>query len=122
MPRSTNAAARAVMDRLRKEHGMLSKIAHEIGVYAQAVHQWTMVPLERVVDVERITGIPREELRPDFHLPRGVTGQTPTPTPTKPRKANGKAERKQQRERQRRARIHPERRPVRHQKNRSAQR
>lgn len=75
MPKTTTnkaaqAAARGVMNRLREEHGMLSKIAREIGVYAQAVHQWKMVPLERVVDVERITGIPREQLRPDYHLPR----------------------------------------------------
>jgi DNA-binding transcriptional regulator YdaS (Cro superfamily) len=115
------------MEKLRSELGLLSRIAHEIGVYAQAVHQWQAVPLERVVDVERVTGIPREKLRPDFHLPRAeiapegfawklisLSGRS--------RKANGKAKRKQQRKGKRRAGIHPKRRAVRHQENRSAQR
>ena len=32
----------------------------------QAISQWDEVPLTRVFDVERVTGISREELRPDF--------------------------------------------------------
>ncbi|MDK4703873.1 Cro/CI family transcriptional regulator [Rhizobium sp. CNPSo 4062] len=35
------------------------------GVTSQAVSQWKKVPAERVLDVERITGISRHELRPD---------------------------------------------------------
>lgn len=35
------------------------------GVSSQAVSQWKKVPAERVLDVERITGISRHELRPD---------------------------------------------------------
>lgn len=31
-----------------------------------AVSQWKRVPAERFADVERLTGIPREELRPDI--------------------------------------------------------
>lgn len=31
----------------------------------QAVSQWKKIPAERVLDVERITGISRHELRPD---------------------------------------------------------
>jgi DNA-binding transcriptional regulator YdaS (Cro superfamily) len=32
----------------------------------QAIDQWDVIPLARVPDVARATGIPREELRPDF--------------------------------------------------------
>lgn len=64
------AQGKLAMSDLRAQRGLLSHIARELGVKPQAVHQWTMVPLERVLEVERITGIPREKLRPDFHLTR----------------------------------------------------
>jgi len=35
------------------------------GLSSQAVSQWKKVPAERVLDVERVTGISRHELRPD---------------------------------------------------------
>lgn len=35
------------------------------GVTSQAVSQWRKVPAERVLDVERITGVSRHKLRPD---------------------------------------------------------
>jgi len=33
----------------------------------QAVSQWQRVPTDHVIDVERITGIRRERLRPDIY-------------------------------------------------------
>jgi len=36
------------------------------GITPQAISQWDQIPLNRVFDVERATGIPRAELRPDF--------------------------------------------------------
>jgi len=33
-----------------------------------AVYRWKHIPVRRLSDVERITGIPREELRPDIFL------------------------------------------------------
>lgn len=53
----------------RHERGLISKVASGLGVTHSAVSQWDRVPAERVVEVERITGIPRHELRPDLHLP-----------------------------------------------------
>lgn len=35
----------------------------------QAISQWTRVPAERVLDVERLTGISRYALRPDVFGP-----------------------------------------------------
>jgi len=46
--------------------GSIAKLADAIGTSRQAVHQWYVVPLNRVWDVERVTKIPHEELRPDF--------------------------------------------------------
>ena len=46
--------------------GSIAELADAIGTSRQAVHQWYMIPLNRVFDVERVTKIPHEELRPDF--------------------------------------------------------
>ena len=37
------------------------------GISSQAVSQWQRVPVERVLDVERLTGISRHKLRPDIY-------------------------------------------------------
>jgi DNA-binding transcriptional regulator YdaS (Cro superfamily) len=51
--------------------GSRSKLAAALGIYRQAVHDWNAVPIKHLDAVERITGIPREELRPDiFKAPR----------------------------------------------------
>jgi DNA-binding transcriptional regulator YdaS (Cro superfamily) len=63
------AAAEAVMLKIRAEHGLQTRIAEGLGISPQAVGQWSVIPLDRIVEVERVTGIPRHELRPDFHLP-----------------------------------------------------
>ncbi len=47
--------------------GLRIKIARELGITHGAVSQWRRLPAERVLDVEKITGIPRHELRPDLY-------------------------------------------------------
>lgn len=42
-------------------------ISRELGITHGAVYQWKKVPAERVLEVERVTGIPRHELRPDLY-------------------------------------------------------
>jgi hypothetical protein len=37
------------------------------GLTPQAVSQWRRVPAERTLDVERVTGVSRHELRPDLY-------------------------------------------------------
>jgi len=49
-----------------KAAGGIAKLAAAVGTTKQAVHQWYMVPLNRVWDVEKATGIPHADLRPDF--------------------------------------------------------
>lgn len=46
--------------------GGMAQLASQLGVARQAVYQWRRIPVDRVADVERITGIPRSELRPDI--------------------------------------------------------
>lgn len=47
--------------------GSVAKFAEKIGVSRQVVYLWDKIPAERVVEVEKATGIPREFLRPDLY-------------------------------------------------------
>lgn len=47
--------------------GTISSLAKILKISRQAVSQWDCVPLERVLVVEEKTGVPRQELRPDFY-------------------------------------------------------
>lgn len=42
-------------------------LAATLGITAQAVSQWDEVPPLRVLAVERVSGVPRHELRPDLY-------------------------------------------------------
>lgn len=47
----------------------LRPLAAALGVSYQAVHKWQRVPAERVLEIERLRGIPRSRLRPDLYPP-----------------------------------------------------
>ncbi|WP_073015642.1 Cro/CI family transcriptional regulator [Roseibium suaedae] len=53
----------------RGKRGLIKTIADELGITHGAVSQWKIVPALRVLDVERITGLRRSELRPDLYPP-----------------------------------------------------
>jgi hypothetical protein len=55
------------MKLLRDKRGMMARVARELRITRAAVTFWPRVPAERVIDVERISGIPREQLRPDLY-------------------------------------------------------
>ena len=44
-------------------------LARKLGVKRSAVYQWPKCPVQRVLDVERLSGVPRHELRPDIYPP-----------------------------------------------------
>lgn len=45
------------------------------GITPQAISQWRQVPVERVLAVEKATGVPRHELRPDIYpAPESLSG------------------------------------------------
>lgn len=55
-----------VCDLAKTKAGGPAALAKAIGgVTSQAVSQWKKIPAERVLDIERLTGISRHELRPD---------------------------------------------------------
>ncbi len=50
--------------------GSQSELAYRLGITSGAISQWGSVPLQRVLDVEAATGVPRYVLRPDFFVSR----------------------------------------------------
>jgi DNA-binding transcriptional regulator YdaS (Cro superfamily) len=54
---------------LRAVHGRSSALAVALGITPGAISQWDRVPAERVLEVEKATGIPRQVLRPDVYGP-----------------------------------------------------
>jgi DNA-binding transcriptional regulator YdaS (Cro superfamily) len=46
-----------------------SELGRRLGIASQSISEWRRVPADRVIDIERITGIPRSVLRPDLHPP-----------------------------------------------------
>lgn len=51
------------------KRGSLAAISKTLGVHVASVMRWAdgRVPAERVLDVERATGISRHDLRPDIY-------------------------------------------------------
>jgi DNA-binding transcriptional regulator YdaS (Cro superfamily) len=47
--------------------GSAGKLAKGLKIKVQAVSQWERCPPGRVLEVERITGVSRHDLRPDFY-------------------------------------------------------
>jgi DNA-binding transcriptional regulator YdaS (Cro superfamily) len=57
------------LQRAKQTVGTASALAQKLGITAQALSQWSQVPPRRVLQVERLTGVPRHELRPDIYPP-----------------------------------------------------
>jgi DNA-binding transcriptional regulator YdaS (Cro superfamily) len=47
--------------------GSMRKLGDKLGISAQAIQQWKQIPAHQIIAVERVTGIPREKLRPDLY-------------------------------------------------------
>lgn len=58
---------RTPIERAAAAAGNKSELARRLGVKVQSIQQWKRIPAERVLDVEKVTGIPRHILRPDLY-------------------------------------------------------
>jgi DNA-binding transcriptional regulator YdaS (Cro superfamily) len=55
------------LERAVEAAGSKSALARALGLKVQSIQQWRRIPAERVLDVERATGVPRSALRPDLY-------------------------------------------------------
>lgn len=55
------------LQRAIKGAGGIGRLASELGISRQAVDKWSEVPPTRVLEVERLSGVSRHELRPDLY-------------------------------------------------------
>ena len=69
MPFMMNSTPAQALKRAITNIKTATALASEIGVTSQAISQWDQVPAERVLAVERATGVSRYELRPDIYGP-----------------------------------------------------
>jgi DNA-binding transcriptional regulator YdaS (Cro superfamily) len=48
--------------------GGIRALGRMLGISHSAIRQWEgEIPAKRIIDIETLTGIPREELRPDLY-------------------------------------------------------
>ena len=62
-------AQEAIVERVVEAAGGTKALAEALGITREAIYLWEKVPPARVLDLERLTGIPRHELRPDYYPP-----------------------------------------------------
>jgi DNA-binding transcriptional regulator YdaS (Cro superfamily) len=55
-----------IQQAFNEKRGTRKRVAEALKITHGAVSQWKRVPAERVLDVEKLTGIPRHMLRPDI--------------------------------------------------------
>jgi|TARA_R110000782_G_C14741667_1_gene406254 DNA-binding transcriptional regulator YdaS (Cro superfamily) len=46
--------------------GSASEVARQLGINRSAVSQWRRVPVDRLAQLSKLSGIPKEKLRPDL--------------------------------------------------------
>ena len=47
--------------------GNAMRLAEHLGITSEAVYQWDKCPVARVLEIERLTGVSRHDLRPDIY-------------------------------------------------------
>lgn len=58
---------------LNEVRGRRVELATALGIGPSALSQWANVPADRCLEVERVTGISRHDLRPDVFGPAADT-------------------------------------------------
>jgi DNA-binding transcriptional regulator YdaS (Cro superfamily) len=66
----TKKKGSAALARIRQQRGAAMNLARRLKLYPSSITRWKRVPAHFVLKVEKITGIPRSELRPDLY-PQG---------------------------------------------------
>lgn len=65
-PMNDESTPEKALFRAKAAVGGQAKLAAALGITSQAISQWQVVPLARIKDVARVTGLTIQELRPDL--------------------------------------------------------
>lgn len=55
------------LDEAARISGGRTKLAEALSISRSAVYQWDICPIKRALEIEGLTGVPRERLRPDIY-------------------------------------------------------
>ncbi len=66
-PRQQTAKPPKIVHQAAEKIGGLSELARRLGIKHTAFYRWSEVPPLRVLEIEKITGVSRHELRPDLY-------------------------------------------------------
>jgi len=73
----------SVVARIIDSYGGAAALARRMDISRNAIWQWRKkdrVPAERVLDLEKLTGVSRHEIRPDIYpVPERAAAQRPAP-------------------------------------------
>lgn len=61
--------ARRALKKAKQKAGGQGALARGLNISTQALGQWDITPPTRVIQVEALSGVRREELRPDLYPP-----------------------------------------------------
>jgi len=59
----------SIIEQVIKQSGGIGALSKALRISPQAIHKWRKkggVPLDRVIEVEKLSGVPREQLRPEL--------------------------------------------------------
>jgi DNA-binding transcriptional regulator YdaS (Cro superfamily) len=77
LPRLDAAGSTArVLRRLPKAAGSRRKRAALLGITEGSIRHWEQVPAHQIIKIEKLTGVPREQLRPDHRICTGSDDRT----------------------------------------------
>jgi DNA-binding transcriptional regulator YdaS (Cro superfamily) len=68
-----------VLTKVKAAAGGTVALAQALGIVHSAVSHWKKIPVARVLEIERITGVLRWEQRPDIYPPPDRGGKKPAP-------------------------------------------
>jgi hypothetical protein len=72
MEKNNLAKAQLVWQKIRENYP-ICKFSKDLKISRQAVRLWKIVPFRRIEQVEKLTGISREILRPDIYGDSKIT-------------------------------------------------
>lgn len=64
----TTVNTRELLKAAAAQYGGMAKMAMHLGVSRQALYLWSKIPAERLIEVERVTGVSRDVWRPDLYV------------------------------------------------------